>query len=248
MTTTLPPPGPRYRSHVSTSLTARGDLAQVVNGARIQLCDDSQDEVLTTLRRTPARLSVFGDRVYESGRPFRDSTRVGEQRQDGLGCGAALDTLCLCPAVPITTVTGHWTPCTSLLLSRVIVKGTSQQPETAVESQPRAATRAVSVADRSAGLKRTWSAGAACPCRSASRTDLSTSMVWRSISGLPVAKATRRRLRVLLRVSRQPPRRAGRALLSVRSSREDRRCHRAPRVRRPHRSPPAGSGRPGRRV
>jgi hypothetical protein len=57
---------PRYRSHVSTSLTARGDLAQVVNGARIQLCDDSQDEVLTTLRRTPARLFVFGDRVYES--------------------------------------------------------------------------------------------------------------------------------------------------------------------------------------
>ena len=30
---------------------------------------------------------------------------------------------------------------------------------------------------RSAGLKRTWSAGAACPCRSASRTDLCTSMV-----------------------------------------------------------------------
>jgi hypothetical protein len=101
---------------------------------------------------------------------------------------------------------------------------------------------------RSAGLKRTWSAGAACPCRSASRTDLCTSMVWRSISGLAVAKATCRRLRVLLRVSRQPPWRVGRALLSVRSSREDRRCHRAPRARRPHRSPPAGSGRPGRRV
>jgi hypothetical protein len=55
---------PRYRSHVSTSLAAGGDLAQVVNGARIQLCDDSQDEVLTTLRRTPARLPVLGDRVY----------------------------------------------------------------------------------------------------------------------------------------------------------------------------------------
>ena len=83
------------------SVTARGDLAQVVNGARIQLCDDSQDEVLTTLR-TPARLLVFGDRVYESGRPFTDSPRVAERRQDGLRCGVALDTLCLCPAVHIT--------------------------------------------------------------------------------------------------------------------------------------------------
>jgi hypothetical protein len=52
-----------------------------------------------------------------------------------------------------------------------------------------------------AGLKRTWSTGAACPFRSASRTDLCTSMVWRSISGLAVAKATCRRLRVLRRES-----------------------------------------------
>src|SRR5665647_2327115 len=95
--------GPRYRADVGTSLTARGDLAQVVNGARIPVRDDSKGEVPTTLPRAPARLVSTSDLVGKIGRPVRDARRVGEQCHDVPGIGLALDALCLGPIVHITS-------------------------------------------------------------------------------------------------------------------------------------------------
>jgi hypothetical protein len=96
--------GTGHGSDVGASLSARGDLAQVVHGARVAAYDDSQVECPTVLDRSPGRAIISDDRVGESRRPLGYAVRLGEQTHDCVGIGFALDALGLGASVHATTL------------------------------------------------------------------------------------------------------------------------------------------------
>lgn len=115
--------GPGHRSYVGASLAARGNLAQIVNGACGLVCGDPEAELLIALCSEPARLIASPDRIGKGRRPVWDAGCIDQQRHYRFRIGITLDALRL-------GASSHKCDGSSTPVAPLIVENTLYHPQT----------------------------------------------------------------------------------------------------------------------